>query len=85
MGKKTKKRLSAESKASDSSFKQKLRAYFLPIQLYVNQLPVVIEFKKKKARISEKLRLAILAFFAYLAPCWNFFFLGTPKPNTDDS
>ena len=70
---------------SDLSFRQKLIAYFLAFQLYVNQLPAVVAFKKMKARVSEKLRQLILAFFALLAPCWNFFFLGTPNPNTDNS
>ena len=83
MRKKVKKR--AESEVSDLSFKQKLIAFFLPVQLYVNQLTAVVAFKKIKARMSEKLRLSILAFFAFFAPCWKFFFLGTPKPNTDNS
>ena len=90
MRKKAKKR--SKSEASDLSFKQKLKAFFMPVQLfvtsmcdYVNQLPAVIAFKKTRDRISEKLRVLILAFFALLAPCWNFLFLWKSKPKTDNS
>ena len=83
------KKTSKIAEAWDSSFKQKLTALFLPIQLYVNQIPAVValktNFKIIKDIVSEKLRQFILAFLAFFAPCWNFFFLGTPKPNTDNS
>ena len=90
MRKKAKKRPKvSESGVKDLSLMQKVKAYlkkkFEPFKLYVNQLPVVIACKKIKSRISEKLRLFILAFFDILAPCWNFFFLGKPKPNLDNS
>ena len=68
---------------------EKLKAFLLTIQLYVNQMPAVVafetKFKKIKVRTGEKLRQFLLAFFAFFAPCWNYFFLGTPELNTDNS
>ena len=88
MSKKAKKS-SESSEAPDLSLVQKLKAFLLTIQLYVNQLPFVIAFKSRfkimRARISEKLLQFLLAVFAFFSPCWNFFFLGTPKSNTDNS
>ena len=85
MRKKAKKRSKgSESGVSNSTFKQKLKALFEPLLLYLNQLPVVIAFKMKRNKISEKLLPLILGCFAFLSPCWSFFFIGTPKKNNDN-
>ena len=85
MRKKAKKRSKdVKPGVSDSTFKQKVKAFFKPMLLYLNQLPVVIALKKTRDKASEKLLQLILAFFAFLSPCWSFFFIGTPKKNYDN-
>ena len=67
-----------DSKESESSLKQKLKAY-------VEDSPAFIAVISMRDKVSEKLLQGFLAFFAFFSPCWNFIFIGTSKPDTDTS
>lgn len=79
MRKKAKKRSKkSEPGTGDLSFKQKVKTYFA-------NSPAVIAMKKMRNIISDKLLKQLLACFAFISPCWSFFFIGTPKKYDDTS
>ena len=63
-----------------SSVRDNINGEFQKIKDYLSELPMVIALLKVRDKVSEKLLCLILAFFAFVAPFWNFFFIKTPKP-----
>ena len=42
-------------------------------------------FKRKRDKLAEPIKNALLAFFSSVGPVWNFLFLKTPDPGASDS
>ena len=63
------------------SVKRKLHDEVEKLKQYLLTFPCVIRLLKRRDEISEKLKKFILAFFAFLSPCWTFLFIHKSKPN----